>query len=64
MPHRIDFAADHHAVAAFQPPDTAASADVHIVDALGRQFLGPTDIVDKVRVAAVDQDVAGIEVRQ
>src|SRR5215831_5420321 len=42
------FAADHHAVAAFQPPDTAAGADVDIVDALGRQLLGAANVVDVI----------------
>src|SRR5213593_107465 len=28
------FAADHHAVAAFQPPHAAARADVHVMDLL------------------------------
>src|SRR5215468_5978036 len=53
--------ADHHAIAALQPPDAAASPDVGIVDAPQRQFLGPPDIVDVVGIAAVDQNVVGFE---
>src|SRR5262245_41747638 len=49
--------ADHHAVAALQPPDAAAGADVDIVNPPRGEFLGPADIVDVVGVAAVDQDV-------
>ena len=60
----VFFAADHHAVAAFESPDTAAGADVDVVDFFGRQFLGAADVVDVIGIAAVDQDVAGFEKRQ
>ena len=62
--HRVGLAADHHAVAALEAPDAAAGADIDIVDALGRQLLRAADVVDVVGVAAVDQDVAGLEMRQ
>src|SRR6202012_2134124 len=45
-------------VAAFQAPDATACAYVDIVDALGSQLLGAANVVDIVRVAAIDQDVA------
>ncbi len=64
MLHHIGLAADHHAIAALQPPDAAAGADIDIVDALGRQFLGAADVVDVVGIAAVDQDVARLEMGQ
>ena len=62
--HHAIFAADHHAVAALQPPDAAAGADVDIVDFLRRQFFGAPDVVDVVGVAAVDDDVVRFEVGQ
>ena len=50
--------ADHHAIAALDPPDAAAGADVDVMDALGLDRGGPADVVLVVRVAAVDDDVA------
>ena len=61
MLHHVGVAADHHAIAAFQPPDSAAGADVDITDALDGQFFGAADIVDVIGVAAVDDDVAALE---
>src|SRR5947207_10991713 len=48
---------DHHAVAAIQPPDAAAGANIDVTDALGRQLVAPANVVDVIGVAAVDQDV-------
>ena len=62
--HDVRLAADHHAVAALEAPDAAARPDVDVVDALRRQLLGAPDVVDVVRVAAVDQDVSLLEERQ
>ncbi len=59
MPDDIVFAADHHAVAALQSPDAAAGSDIHVVDPLRRQFFRAADIVHVIRIAAVDQNVAG-----
>src|SRR5208282_6852663 len=56
--HDLRLAADHHAVAALQPPHTPAGPDIDIVDLLRRQLLGSADIVDVVGIAAVDQNVA------
>ncbi len=56
-------AADHQAVAALEAPDAAAGAHVDVVDALGGEFFGAADVVDVVGVAAVDEDVAGFEMR-
>ena len=53
-------AADHHAIAALQPPDAARGADIEIADALLAQHLGVRDIVLEERIAAVDQDVTGL----
>src|SRR5262245_28668916 len=57
MPHHIGLAADHHAIAALKTPDSTARADVDIVDAPKRQLLGSANIVNVVRIAAVDHDV-------
>ena len=57
-------AADHHAVAPLEPPDAATGADVDIMNALGGEFSGPPNVVDVIGIAAVDQDVAGVEERR
>src|SRR5262249_30329752 len=59
--HRLVGAADHHAIAAFQAPDAAARPHIHVVDLLGREFFGAANVVHVVGVAAVDEDVAGLE---
>src|SRR5258705_13403683 len=55
--HDAVFAADHLAVATFKSPDAAAGANVNVVNAFGSKFLGAADVVDVVRVTAVDEDV-------
>ncbi len=55
-------AADHQTVAPFQTPDTAAGAHVDILNALGRELLTAADVIDVIRIAAVDQNVAGLQV--
>ena len=57
------FTADHHAVAALEPPDASARAYVHVVDAPGRQLPGAPDVVDVIRIATVDHDVVFLEQR-
>src|SRR5262249_59379489 len=64
MLHDTRLAADHHAVAALQSPDAAAGADVHVMNAIGRQLLGAADVVDVVWIAAVGQDVGLLEMWQ
>src|SRR5262249_21776813 len=51
--------ADHHAVAAFQPPHPTARSDIDVVNLLSSELLSTADIVDIVRVAAIDQNIAG-----
>jgi len=59
--HDVGFAADHLAVTPFETPDATAGADIDVVDALGGEFLGAANVVDVIGVAAVDDDVADIE---
>ena len=61
---RLIGAADHHAVAAFQAPDTAAGPHVHVVDPLRSELLGAADVVHVVGIAAVDEDVSCLEIGQ
>ena len=54
---RLIRAADHHAVAAFQSPDAAAGAHVHVVNPLRRKFPGAADVIHVVGIASIDKDV-------
>ena len=54
-------AADHHAVAALEPPHAAGRAHVDIVELPLGQRLGAPDVVPVEAVAAVDDHVAGLE---
>jgi hypothetical protein len=64
MPDDVLLAANHHAIAAFESPDSAARSHVHVMDALGLEFLGPPDVIDVVGIAAVDEYVSRLEGRQ
>src|SRR5258707_14234037 len=57
MFNHCGFTANHHAVTAFQAPNPAACAHINVVDLLSRQFFGSPNIVDLVRIAAVDHNV-------
>src|SRR5882762_2837121 len=61
MADSIIFAANHLAVAALQSPHAAAGADINIVNAFCRKLLGAANVVDVIRVPAVDDDVAGLQ---
>src|SRR5206468_12286691 len=63
MPHDGLLAADHHAIAALEAPYAAARSDVDVMDALARELLCAANVVDVIRIAAVDHDVAGREMR-
>ncbi len=54
--------ADHHAIAALEPPDAAGGADIDVMRALLGQRLGAADVVLVEAVATIDDDVAlGVE---
>src|SRR4030095_6023678 len=57
-------AADHQAIPAVASPDAAAGPDVHVVDALACERLRAADVIDVIRIAALDQDVPWSEMRQ
>ena len=58
MLHHLGRSADHEAVAALRAPDAAAGAHVAVLDALFSQLFGAANVVNVIRVSAVDQDVA------
>src|SRR5277367_5079594 len=57
----VILAANHLAVAPLEAPDAAAGANVAIVEALGGELFGAANVVYVVGIAAVDDDIAGIE---
>ncbi len=59
---RVLLAADHEAVADLEAPDPAARAGIDVVDALRGEVTLAALVVVEVRVAAVDDRVAGLEV--
>src|SRR5271163_3538566 len=56
------FTSNHLAEAAIEAPYAAAGAGVDIVDALFAQGLRPANIIDVVGIAAINDDVAALEV--
>ena len=61
---RLVVAADHHAEAPLQPPYAAGDADVEVVQSLPGELAGAPEVVDVVRVAAVDDRVALLQMRR
>src|SRR5262249_8488953 len=57
----VGFASNHLAEAAVETPYTAARTGVDVMKSLGFECFGATKIVDVVRIAAVHQDVPGLE---
>src|SRR5262249_141376 len=57
-------AADHHAVTAFEAPHTAAGAHVHVVNLLRCELFGALDVVNVIRVSAIDENVACLQMGQ
>src|SRR5208283_5877260 len=55
--------ADHHAVAAFESPDASAGSNVQVMNALRRKLFCAANVVNVIRVATINQDVARFEVR-
>src|SRR4051794_23414883 len=58
--HRL-VAADHHAVTALDAPDASAGANVKVMDAFFVERLAAANVVLPKSVAAVDDDVAGLQ---
>ena len=57
-------AADHQPEPVLEAPDAAADAAVDVVHSALRGVAGAPQVIDVVRVAAVDDDVAGLQQRQ
>src|SRR5262249_3513421 len=64
VPHCRRRSSNHHAITALQPPHAATGSDIDIMDSLRRDRLRPADVVNVIRVAAVDENVATLEVRR
>src|SRR4029077_13702512 len=59
--HRIFFPTNHHAVAPIKTPYATAGPNIYIMNFLPCKLLGATNVVDVVRVAAVNENVVGLE---
>src|SRR5437870_1503543 len=57
--HDLLLAAYHEAVTDLEPPDAAARAGVHVMEALFLELGGAPHVVVEVGVAAVNDDIAG-----
>jgi hypothetical protein len=64
MLHYVLLPTDHHAIATIKAPYSTAGPYIDIVDILWRQFFGATNVVDVVRIAAVNENILRVEVRQ
>src|SRR5260221_276312 len=51
----------HYAITALPAPHAASRRRAKIADALGLPPLGPGDVIDVIRIATVDHDIAGLE---
>ena len=60
---RVLGGADHHAIAAIEPPHTAAGADINVVDALCFQRIGTPYVVFEHGIPTIDNDIAFSEQR-
>src|SRR5262245_32300266 len=60
--NRACFAADHQTITAFKAFGAATRTDVHVVNALGAEFFRTPNVIDVIRIAAIDDDVPGVEV--
>src|SRR5438270_451252 len=56
------FAANHQTIAAFKSLHTATRSGVHVVNAFRSEFFRALNVVDIVRISAVDEDIARLEV--
>src|SRR5258708_32695011 len=52
--HDVGFAANHLAVAAFEPPDAATDPTIKGVDAVGFECVSTPDIIVEAGAAAID----------
>src|SRR5262249_6165258 len=59
MSDHVAFTADHLTVTTLESPDTAARSYVDVMNAFGFELAGAANVVDVVRVATVNNDVAG-----
>src|SRR5829696_2144895 len=64
MGNNILLTSDHLAVTALQSPDTATRADVNVVNACSFQLARAPDVVNVIRISAVDNNVARLNNRE
>ncbi len=55
------FATDHLAIAALQTPHATAGTHIHVMQILRGEFFRTSNVIDVVRIAAIDHDVASVQ---
>jgi hypothetical protein len=61
MIHGRTVATDHQAVASVDAPNAAADADVNVMDTASAQGPRASNVVDVVRVSAINDDISWLE---
>jgi hypothetical protein len=59
LTHRLSIAADHHAVPSLEAPYPPARTNVDVAQAMYSQHLRSSEVIDVVRVSAVDHCISG-----
>ena len=59
----LGLAPNHHAVTSLQTPNSSAGSHIDVMDLLGSELLCTPEIIDIIRVAAVNEDVPRLEMR-
>src|ERR1044072_8820360 len=59
MSNHVLLTTDHLAIATLESPNTATRSHVDIVNSLGAQLLSATNVVDVIRIAAIDDHITG-----
>src|SRR6266851_1198913 len=59
--HRRIRPTNHHAVTPLQPPHPSAGPHINIMNSFFSKLLRAANIVDVIRISAIDQDVAGFK---
>src|SRR5260370_228569 len=61
MSDNLPFATNHLPRPALQGPYSTARATVHVLQTFGGKFVGAANIIDVIRISAIDHNVAGVE---
>src|SRR5271155_2002675 len=60
--HRLVGPANHHAITTLKAPPPATGSHIHVVNAGALELFRAAHVIFEIRVAAVDDDVAGLHI--